>query len=416
MYAGLVCCVEKKSVGCEPNSAGVRSVRVVASVTLGALGLTTSLPHCLQNFAPAISVAPQFGQVEFAIISVNITLLAFDYASTPSAAQLTQTLMPTEKTKMKNHARSLFTLLLTAASLFAHPAVININARTQEDAAAWVNLSPADDGFTALMPLAPVETSQQKKYDKINADVRLYTATTPQKTIYTIWALKTPSRFASALTADDINDYLDWCAELVWDDVLEPKLVFSQLGLGRYQMTYLRDLQSIVGVPAREYWMVLGPNHGVAHIYYSNRRAYIVMALEAPVDDLDKAKKFVNSFKVPPPPLKLNAEKPVPPPVAPSSRRVYSPRETTQKARLLSRPEPQYTNAARKFQVSGTVVLRAVFSSDGRVTNIRVFSGLPHGLTKAAIDAAREIKFQPAVKDGQPVSQYIQIEYNYNLY
>ena len=86
------------------------------------------------------------------------------------------------------------------------------------------------------------------------------------------------------------------------------------------------------------------------------------------------------------------------------------------KARVLSKPEPQYTEEARKNQITGTVVLRAVFTSGGQVTNIRSVSGLPFGLTERAIAAARQIKFSPAMKDGRPVSMYIQLEYNFNLY
>jgi len=96
--------------------------------------------------------------------------------------------------------------------------------------------------------------------------------------------------------------------------------------------------------------------------------------------------------------------------------RIFSGREVTQKARVLSKPEPQYTEEARKNQIVGTVVLRAVFTSGGQVTNIRAVSGLPFGLTERAIAAARQIKFMPAMKDGRPVSMYIQLEYNFNLY
>ena len=92
------------------------------------------------------------------------------------------------------------------------------------------------------------------------------------------------------------------------------------------------------------------------------------------------------------------------------------PGEVTQKVRILSRPEPQYTEEARKNQISGTVVLKAVFSSNGTVTNIRPVSNLPFGLTEKAIAAARQIRFVPAMKNGHAVSQYIQIEYNFNLY
>lgn len=91
-------------------------------------------------------------------------------------------------------------------------------------------------------------------------------------------------------------------------------------------------------------------------------------------------------------------------------------REASQKARILSKPEPSYTEAARRAGVTGTVVLRAVFSSDGEVKGLRVSRALPFGLTTSAIQAARRIKFTPALKDGIPVSMYIQLEYNFNLY
>lgn len=71
---------------------------------------------------------------------------------------------------------------------------------------------------------------------------------------------------------------------------------------------------------------------------------------------------------------------------------------------------------AIKDKESGALPLRAVFSSSGHVTTIRAVSGLPYGLTERAIEAARRIIFIPAIKDGRYVSQYIQIEYNFNLY
>jgi TonB family protein len=95
---------------------------------------------------------------------------------------------------------------------------------------------------------------------------------------------------------------------------------------------------------------------------------------------------------------------------------VFTPRDVDRKARILTRPEPQYTQLAKENQVSGTVVLRAVFAASGEVTNIRAISGLPYGLTEQAIAAARKIKFEPAMKDGRAVSQYIQIEYNFLPY
>ena len=91
-------------------------------------------------------------------------------------------------------------------------------------------------------------------------------------------------------------------------------------------------------------------------------------------------------------------------------------REVTRKAVLVMKPEPMYTEEARQNAISGTVVLKVVFSSDGNVVNIRTVTGLPYGLTGKAIEAARKVKFVPAAKDGKFVSTFMQLEYNFNLY
>ena len=90
--------------------------------------------------------------------------------------------------------------------------------------------------------------------------------------------------------------------------------------------------------------------------------------------------------------------------------------DVDQRARLLSKPEPHYTEEARRNQISGTVLLRVVFSSASEVVQIRALHTLPFGLTERAIAAARQIKFVPAMKNGHPVSVHMQLEYNFNLY
>jgi len=94
---------------------------------------------------------------------------------------------------------------------------------------------------------------------------------------------------------------------------------------------------------------------------------------------------------------------------------VFSAKEVTTKVRVLSKPEPQYTNDARAMGVTGTVVLRCIFTADGAVKHFLVVRGLPAGLTEQAISAARRIKFVPATKDGRTVSTFIQLEYRFNL-
>jgi TonB family protein len=117
------------------------------------------------------------------------------------------------------------------------------------------------------------------------------------------------------------------------------------------------------------------------------------------------------------------APEPLPSPPLPRSSaidvyptRIYAGNEVSQQARILSKPEAQYTEEARKNRITGTVVLRAIFTTSGQVSSIRAVSGLPFGLTERAIAAARQIKFSPATKDGHPVSQWQQVEYNFFLY
>jgi len=95
---------------------------------------------------------------------------------------------------------------------------------------------------------------------------------------------------------------------------------------------------------------------------------------------------------------------------------ILTAKEVTQKARVTSKPEPMYSEEARKAGVTGTVVLRGVFSAEGEVKHVMISRALGYGLTTQAIRAARKIRFTPAMKDGIPVSMHIQLEYNFNLY
>lgn len=104
-------------------------------------------------------------------------------------------------------------------------------------------------------------------------------------------------------------------------------------------------------------------------------------------------------------------------------KKAESPRATvtsdsgiTTRVVILSRPEPVPTLAARRAGVRGSVILRAVFSAQGTVDHILVLRSLPYGLTEQTIAAAKRIKFRPAAKDGQPVSVFLQLEYNFSVH
>jgi TonB family protein len=74
-----------------------------------------------------------------------------------------------------------------------------------------------------------------------------------------------------------------------------------------------------------------------------------------------------------------------------------------QPVEILAKPNPQYTEEARKLGLEGEVLVQVVFPASGPVQVVRVTKGLGHGLDEAAMRAAEQIKFKPAMQNGQPV-------------
>lgn len=91
------------------------------------------------------------------------------------------------------------------------------------------------------------------------------------------------------------------------------------------------------------------------------------------------------------------------------------------KPRILFKPPPEAPNQV-STESGFTIVLRATFTSDATVTNIRFVKVVPKDAPKEtvklfkqrAIEAAKQIKFIPATKDGRLVSMYMQLEYNFS--
>ena len=71
-------------------------------------------------------------------------------------------------------------------------------------------------------------------------------------------------------------------------------------------------------------------------------------------------------------------------------------------AEILSKPAPVYTEEARAKRIEGEVLLEVVFEATGKIHVLRIVRGLGHGLDDAAVRAAEQIRFKPALKDGQP--------------
>ena len=95
---------------------------------------------------------------------------------------------------------------------------------------------------------------------------------------------------------------------------------------------------------------------------------------------------------------------------------VYTPRGPDSPLRIISKPSARYTDAARINNVEGKVRLKVVLLASGHVGSITVVDDLPDGLTDQAIEAARNLRFEPATKGGVKVTKVITIDYGFTIY
>lgn len=91
---------------------------------------------------------------------------------------------------------------------------------------------------------------------------------------------------------------------------------------------------------------------------------------------------------------------PLAPAVRPKPQETVAPRLVP--AEILSKPTPSYTEEARRLRIEGEVLLEVSFQSSGAIRVLRVVQGLGHGLDESAVRAAEQIRFKPALRDGQP--------------
>lgn len=85
------------------------------------------------------------------------------------------------------------------------------------------------------------------------------------------------------------------------------------------------------------------------------------------------------------------------------------------KPKIIEKPEPVYPENQKAEAVKGKVYVSILFSADGSLEVLGVSSVMPREFDRAAMEAAKNIKFQPAVhkKSKKGVSQKMTVEYNF---
>jgi TonB family protein len=101
----------------------------------------------------------------------------------------------------------------------------------------------------------------------------------------------------------------------------------------------------------------------------------------------------------------------------PPQNALQEPTETqkgTRKARATYRIWPEYPEDARAAKVEGTVLLSAMIGTDGSMQDVQVTKSVFPSVDASAVAAVRQWRFEPALKDGQPVSTRLSIELVFN--
>jgi TonB family protein len=81
---------------------------------------------------------------------------------------------------------------------------------------------------------------------------------------------------------------------------------------------------------------------------------------------------------------------------------------------LVHRVQPVYPPQARHAHIEGTVVLQAVISKDGEITDLKLISG-PKELAPAAIGAVQQWRYWPYLLMGKPVEVLTTVQVNFQL-
>jgi TonB family protein len=93
----------------------------------------------------------------------------------------------------------------------------------------------------------------------------------------------------------------------------------------------------------------------------------------------------------------------------------YRPGSGIEPPRLVREVKADYTDEARRRNLTGDVVLEIVVRRDGSVGDVTVLQGLGSGLDQRAIAAVRQWRFEPARRRGAPVDVIVEVAVEFNL-
>jgi TonB family protein len=82
---------------------------------------------------------------------------------------------------------------------------------------------------------------------------------------------------------------------------------------------------------------------------------------------------------------------------------------------ILFKTEPEYSEEARQAKYNGSVSIQVIVDQDGFPTNLRVVHPVGLGLDEKAMEALKQWRFNPALRDGRPVPFQATVEITFRL-
>jgi TonB family protein len=83
--------------------------------------------------------------------------------------------------------------------------------------------------------------------------------------------------------------------------------------------------------------------------------------------------------------------------------------------RQIYSPDPKFPKSEQHVSREGAVKVKLVVRSDGVPTDVTISRSLNPDFDNAAIDAVKQWKFSPAIKNGAPIAVQIAIEVQFHL-
>lgn len=89
---------------------------------------------------------------------------------------------------------------------------------------------------------------------------------------------------------------------------------------------------------------------------------------------------------------------------------------SVQPPKLIYQVDPVFSEEARRAKISGNTQIYMIVGADGVPQKVLIARPAGHGLDEKAVEAARQYRFRPATRDGEPVPVDLYIDVNFQVF